>query len=467
MMNKINPASIEMVFFWYFLSINVVYSILLFLGAIRVYQRRKELSVEDFTNILHSNSLPEIAFIVPMHNEAKNICGCIQSILNLTYRYKQIIAVNDGSKDNTLQVLKEQFDLVPIPHFFAETIPAQPVRQVLRSRTVPELLVIDKPHAGKYDAVNVGVNACENPFFIAVDADVFIDNKGFEALIRPLLAYPETVAIGGTVRIKNGCTLDFNRINTKKISFHFLPMFQGLEYLRSFLQRQGWDYLAGNFVIAGAFSIFPTELIRKTGGFSSCIAEDMEIVVRLHRVMKRSKIPYRVFYLPDPIAWTEGPSTLGALGRQRTRWHLGLLETLWYHKGMCLNPRYGFFGLFNYPFWIWGEAIEPVMEALGYTVVLIAWAAGLMNGSFALLLILITLGFAFVYSLACLLIEEASFRKYTSFKTIMMMFLLSLIENCGYRQLTVYWRIKSFAQFFRTFRQTHRESKRLQRLMKK
>jgi len=464
MINEPVYSPIEWIFFWYFMSINIVYSVLLFLGAIYVYKRRNELSVEDFTQILHSGSLPEITFIVPMYNEEKNIDGCIQSILNLSYRYKQIIAVNDGSTDNTLDILKKHYDLVKTPEFFNQTIPTQTIIAVYRSRSSPELVVIDKGHAGKYDTVNAGVNACQNPYFIAVDADVVLDNSGFEALVRPILAYPEAVAIGAAVRIKNGCTMNFNRIDTKQISYRMIPMFQGLEYLRSFLQRQGWNYFGGNFVIAGAFSIFPTQLIQQIGGLSSSVAEDMEIVVRLHRLMKKKKKKFRIFYLPDPVAWTEGPTTLSKLGHQRIRWHLGLLETLWIHKKMCLNPRYGFYGLFTYPFWILCEAFEPVVEALGYGLILVSWMTGLLNAPFAILLLLITLGFTFVYSLLCLLTEELSFRKYLSIKTVLMMFFLSLLENLGYRQITICWRIRSFFYFAKNFQAIQKEAKRIKKL---
>src|SRR3990167_11214262 len=170
MINAPGPSFIEFAFFWYFLSINIVYSVLLVLGMLSIYRRRKELRAEKLTNILHSNSLPEITFIIPMYNEEESISGCIQSILNLTYRYKQIIAVNDGSEDQTLQVLQKQFDLVPIPQYFKNEIPSTPIRGVFRSKSHPELIVIDKPHVGKYDGVNVGVNACQNLYFISVDA---------------------------------------------------------------------------------------------------------------------------------------------------------------------------------------------------------------------------------------------------------------------------------------------------------
>jgi len=467
MLQESTPSSLELSLFWYFLGINLVYTMLLTLGALGIYKRRKELSVEDFTTILHSNTLPEITFIIPMYNEQKNIMGCLRSILNLSYRYKQIICVNDGSIDETLSFLKKELDLVKVPNFITPVIETTEIIQVYRSRKYPEIVLIDKPHKGKYDTVNVGINACQDPYFIAVDADTFVDDIGFEAMIRPILAYPETVAVGGTVRIKNGCTLDYNRVNTKKLSFKALPLFQGLEYLRSFLQRQGWNYIGGNFVIAGAFSIFPTDVIRKTGGFASSIAEDMEIVVRLHDIMKDHKKKYRIFYLPDPVAWTEGPSTVSRLARQRTNWHWGLLETLYFHKKMCLNPKYGLFGLFNYPFWIWGEAIEPIAETIGYLIIILGFIFGFINTSFFLLLFIVTLGFTFVYSLVCLLVEELSFKKYTSLKTVLMMFCLSLIENLGYRQLMIYWRLKSFFKFFKNFKKTKLESKRLNQLMKK
>lgn len=467
MLQYSTPSALELSLFWYFLAINLVYASLLMLGAFGVYKRRKELSVEDFTSILHSNALPEISFIIPMYNEEKNIMGCIRSILNLSYRYKQLICVNDESIDNTLGLLKNELDLIKIPNFISSVIVTTDIKQVYQSRKHPEIIVIDKFHKGKFDTVNVGINACQDPYFIAVDADTFVDDVGFESMIRPILAYPETVAVGGTVRIKNGCTLDFNKVNTTKLSFKALHLFQGLEYIRSFLQRQGWNYIGGNFVIAGAFSIFPTEVIRKTGGFASSIAEDMEIVVRLHHIMKDHKIKYRITYLPDPVAWTEGPSKLSDLARQRTNWHWGLLETLYFHKKMCLNPKYRLFGLFNYPFWIWGEALEPIVEAIGYLLIIAAWLFGFLNTSFFILLFIVTLGFTFVYSLVCLLVEELSFKKYTSLKTVLMMFLLSLIENLGYRQLMIYWRLKAFVKFAKNFKQTKAEADRLLKLMKK
>jgi cellulose synthase/poly-beta-1,6-N-acetylglucosamine synthase-like glycosyltransferase len=466
MLQQSTPSMLELSLFWYFMGINIVYTLLLLLGSIGIYKRRKELTVEDFTTILNSSALPEITFIIPMFNEEKTIMGCLRSVLGLTYRYKQIICVNDGSTDQTLAILKKELDLVKIPNFVQNILETKNIIQIYRSKTNPEIFVIDKEHAGKFDTVNVGVNACQDPYFIALDADTYVDDEGFEHMIRPILAYPDAVAVGGTVRIKNGCTLDYNKINTKKLTFKILPMFQGLEYLRSFLQRQGWNYLGGNFVIAGAFSIFPTDVIRNSGGLASSIAEDMEIIVRLHHIMKNQKQNYKIIYLPDPVAWTEGPSTLKRLAKQRINWHWGLLETLFFHKSMCLNPKYGFFGSFNYPFWILAEALEPIMETIGYLIIIGAWALGLLNVSFFILLMIVSLGFTFVYSLVCLFIEELSFKKYSSLTTVFMMFFLSVIENLGYRQLSIIWRLQAFVKFIRNFGRTRIESKRIKKMMR-
>ena len=457
---------IEFFFLWYFTSINAVYSFLLLLGLLRVYFRRKELKVEDITNILHSDSLPEICFIIPMHNEVKNIISTIHNILNLTYRYKEMIIVNDGSTDQGFPLLQKDLDLVVIPQFYQEQLKTEHIRGIYRSRAHPEIIVIDKELGGKFDAVNAGLNVCTRPFFIVADADSYLDDGTFEALIRPILATPEIMGVGASIRVKNGCSLEFNRVSTTHFPQKILPAMQNIEYLRSFLMRQGWNYAGGNFVIAGAFSIFQREIIIKLGGFCSSIAEDLEIVVRLHRVMKENHTPYKIVYLPDPVSWTEVPETLKDLGRQRTNWQLGTLESIWYHKKMCCNPKYGWFGFFNFPFLVFGEALEPYVEMLGYFYILISWIMGVLNIPFAILLICISLGFTFVYTIFCLFIEEISFRKYPSIRSLCFLVFCSFIENLGYRQMTIFWRIRGLKVFISEFSRIKKVSKLIQKMVK-
>lgn len=456
----------DSIFLWYFSILNGFYTFVLLLGMMRTYLRQKELNVEDFTNILHSNSLPEICFLIPMYNEEQNILRTFESILHLTYRYKAIIAVNDGSSDQTLELIKEKLQLLPIPLFYTEPLPTAAVKCVYRSKIHPEIIVIDKEHGGKFDTLNAGLNACQQPFFLVADADSFIDDSVFEPLVRPLLFDAETVGIGASIRIRNGCTLRYNQIDTYGFPNSCLSAMQGVEYLRSFLMRQGWDWLGGNFLIAGAFSGFSTPLIKRIGGFSNTVAEDVEIILRIHRVMREEKLPYKIVYLPDPVSWTEAPSTLKALGKQRARWHFGLLESAWTHLRVYCRPQYGIFGFIIYPFMIWGEALTPLIEGAGYLYILVAWYLDLLNIPFVVLFLFFSLGFTFFYSVICLFIEELSFRTYPSWRTMTLLIISCFFENVGYRQLNVYWKLRGFFRFLKKIPQATRERNRINALLK-
>jgi hypothetical protein len=196
----------------------------------------------------------------------------------------------------------------------------------------------------------------------------------------------------------------------------------------------------------------------KVGGFYPSHGEDMEMIVRLHRIMKEKKLPYKIFYFPDPIAWTKAPSNWEALGKQRIRWHMGLLESLFFHKSICLNPTYGLLGFLTYPFWLLAEALEPIMEALGLFVIVLSVLLGVLNFSFLLLFLNILFVFSFLFTVTCLFIEELSFQRYRSSKTLFSLLLCSVLENFGYRQLCLWWKIRSFGRFFKTFSQTRKSS---------
>ncbi len=458
---------IQPIFFWYFLSINFVYIVLLLLGASKIFLRKKQLALEDFSFLITSNTLPAITFLMPAYNEGKHILAAIHNVLNLTYRYKEIIVVNDGSSDNSMEVMKQGLDLVEIPLYYQQHLHTQKVRGVYRSRAYPEVVVVDKDHGKKFDTLNAAINACQNAHFVIIDADTFIDDTHFETLIRPLLTDPTTIAIGASVRLRNGFSLDYNKIASLQKPMKLLPAMQSLEYLRAFLERQGWDYIGGNIVLSGAFSIFQKQAVVDVGGYVDTVAEDMEIIIRLHRFMKEHKRPYKISYLPDPVAWTEGPERLSSLARQRANWQRGMCDCLWYHRRAFFNPSYGRFGMFVIPFWLYGEAIEPFIELLGFLTIFIGYYYGAIHIAFVYLFLLVTLGFTLIFTLFCILIEELSFKKLSSLKTLTYFLFYNFLENVGYRQLTVFWRIRGTWNFFRDLKTVRKNSKRIDTLMKK
>ena len=452
---------------FYFALINIIYSLALFFGIINTFTRRKEESVEDYSTILSSDSLPAFSFIIPEYNESNKVINTIQNILNLSYRYKEIIVINDGSQDNSLQMMIDAFNLLKIPKLYSDTLPTKPIKQLYQSKSYPSFRLIDKENGKKFDAMNAGLNACSTSFFIVVDADTLIDDIGFETLIRPILSSPQTAGVGASVRILAGATLEFNRIPTAKVPNQYLSAMQCLEYIRSFAMRQGWNWLGGNTVISGAFSIYRKDLILKVGGYSPTVAEDMEMVLRVRHILNDAHTPYKLFYLPDPVAWTEGPCTLKELGKQRSAWHRGLIESLWYHKKMTLNPKYGVFGLFTFPFWIWGEAFEPVVEVFGIFLIIVSALFHFLNVQFFILWVLGIYGFTTLFTIATVLLEEFSYKKYSSIKSLIKLFLYCFIEGFMYRQLILYWRCRGGVDFFKRFKEVQNEAALVRDLIKK
>lgn len=458
---------IDTSFLYYFTSVNIVYLLVMFLGSWKICRRKLDIYFEHLYLTSSSLSLPEISFLVPAYNEENKLLLCIENLKNLTYPSKQVIIVNDGSKDKTLSILKKELDLYAVPQFYDSTIKSAPIKQVYLSRKIPYFMVIDKENGGgKFDALNAGINACKNNLFVTLDADTFIDDKTFTSFIRPLLSNIDIIAVGATIKIGNSCRMNKSILETSKFPQSILPLVQSIEYTRSFLERQGWDHMGGNFVLSGAFNIIKRDVVIEAGGYVNTVAEDMEIIIRLTRLMKEKKKKSKILYLPDPVAWTMGPTTHYDLAKQRAKWHRGLLDCLWFHKKTFLNVKYGLFGIFIYPFWIWGEAIEPVVEALGMLYIIIGLFFGFVNHTFIFLFIIITWGFTTVFTAHCLMMEEFFFRRYTSLRTLAFLIVYNALENLGYRQMNVLFRLWGCVQFLFSFSAVKKTTRYVGLLMK-
>lgn len=432
---------------FYFIWLNTLYLILLIVACRSLYRIFQEAEVEDTALIVKSDSLPTITFIVPAYNEELTIEQSIRTLLQLSYRYKQIIVINDGSTDLTLDVLRHVFSLIKIPAATLGNIRTQPVRAFYQSRDYANLLVIDKINGGnKADALNAGINACTSPLFVIMDSDTLIDDNQFNLLIPPFLVDSQTAVTGAAVRIVNGCTVENNRIIKFGFPTNFLAGIQCIEYLRAFfLGRLGWNWTNGNLIISGAFGLFNTEDIKKIGGYDHYnLGEDMELIMRLHRRFREMNLDYKISFSPLPVAWTEAPETWSSLAKQRERWHRGLLQTLRKHRKMFLNPRYGLEGLVTVPFFVLGELLSPVIELVGYIVVLISYWLNIINWTFFWLFLALAWGFTIFLSFMSILMEELTFQRFPSFKNIIQMLLFAFLENFGYRQMTVFWRTRAF-----------------------
>ncbi|HYS60059.1 MAG TPA: glycosyltransferase, partial [Gemmatimonadales bacterium] len=308
-----------------------------------------------------------------------------------------------------------------------------------------------KENGGKADSLNAAINASRFPLVIAVDADTLIEPDALLRLTRPFLLGREIAAVGGTVRVANGCTVKDGRVIDARVPGRFLPGVQVVEYLRAFLfGRLGWNRLGGSLVISGAFGLFRKEYLHAIGGYrTASVVEDLDLVVRLHRYLRQHKQRYEIPFIPDPVAWTEVPESARILSRQRERWHRGLIAAMWQYKGMLFNPRYGRVGLIAMPFFAFGEMLAPLVEVVGYVITLGGLLLGAVNTNFALLFVLVAWGYGMLLSLWAVVLEEVSFQRYRRLGDLGRLLLFATLENFGYRQRTVWWRVQAFWSVFR------------------
>jgi len=433
------------VFLIYFLVINSVYLIttLLAFSAIRKYVRRlKTVNIDELISL--TGALP-ITLIVPAYNEEATCVESIKSLLMLKYPEYEILVVNDGSKDNTLEKLIKAFDLKPVDRVVTSNIKTKKVKNVYRSFKHDNIWVIDKENGGKSDALNTGINFCRTPLFCAMDADSILERDALIRIVRPFLENSATIAVGGIIRIANGCTIKDGIVKEIRMPDNFIAAFQVLEYFRAFLSsRMGWDVLNAMLIVSGAFGVFRRSTVVEAGGYSTnTVGEDMELIVRLHRVCREKKIPYRITFIPDPVAWTECPSSIATLARQRDRWQRGLIESLIPHQKMLFNPFYGRIGLLAFPYFYFFEMLGPLIEILGYFLFIVSLALGIASMPFVIAFFTLTLIFGIAISIAAVALEEFSIQRYPHFSALIKLFFLAFIENFGYRQVITYWRFKA------------------------
>jgi cellulose synthase/poly-beta-1,6-N-acetylglucosamine synthase-like glycosyltransferase len=325
------------------------------------------------------------------------------------------------------------------------------VRGLYRSLDHPDLVLIDKVNGGKADAINAGINAARYPLVCVMDADSLLEEHALARAVLPFLEDPATLAAGGIIRIANGCRVEQGRVTDVRLPRSRFATFQVVEYLRAFLSgRVAQSAFNGLLIISGAFGVFRRDVVVDCGGLRhDTIGEDMELVVRLHRVYRERRRHYRIVFLPDPVCWTEAPESARVLSRQRNRWQRGTLQVLSYHRRMIGNPRYGIVGLFSMPYYLIFEALGPIVEVAGYAVTAVAVAFGLLDVVFAELLFLSAVVYGAVMSVAAVLLEELTFRRYPRTRDLARLCAYGVLENFGYRQLTTWWRFRGVVDFVR------------------
>ncbi len=430
-------------FLVYFICLNVSYLALNFVSMFSILRYTREhgakFRIKNFAAFQ-----PPVSILVPAYNEAQSIVSTVRSLLRLDYPHFEIVVINDGSSDNTLQSVIQAFGLVEFPEAYRRRLPTEPVGRIFAlPETGQQVRLIDKQNGGKADALNAGINAARYPLFCVIDADCILQHDSLARVVQPFLEDSTTIAAGGVIRVVNGCKVRDGFLTEVDLPKSPLALLQTVEYLRAFLfGRLGWSPMNALLIISGAFGVFYKERVIAAGGYQGdLVGEDMELVVRLHDRMIKDRRPYRITYVPDPICWTEVPEDLRSLFNQRVRWQQGLAESLTANWRLMFRAKAGMVGWVAYPFMLIFELMGPVIEVLGYVSVILLTLAGLLSMQAFVVFLFAAVGLGVLLSVNAMVLEELSFHLYPRPTQQLKMFALAILENFGYRQLTSIYRV--------------------------
>lgn len=440
--------------YFYATSLAIIYLSLMVMSYIKtvryryLYTEREENYLREF----HEEA-PGISIVAPAFNEEVIIYDSVSSLLSLNYPNFEVIIVNDGSKDKTLEILIKEFELEEIPYYYSYKVYCQPVKRILRSRNplYNKLIVVDKVNGGtKADAMNAGVNVAQYDYFINTDVDCILAEDTLSKIILPVLdSEKHVIAVGATMRMVNGCTIDKGRITRVKPPKALIPLFQETEYLRSYLiAKMGMSMINAIPNVSGGFGLFDREVVIATGGFDSAShAEDMDMTIRMVAFMRENKKPYLIVQCPYSLCWTEGPPNIKVLNRQRTRWGRGMLQFIIDHRKYFFNRDYGRLGFVVMPYIFFFEFLAPIIEFLGFLFLLFLLLTNQINFETFWMMILYAYLIGLSVSIITISCDLYLGKLYKSFWEYLKLVLFSALEAILYHPLIVIFTLRGYIQY--------------------
>jgi len=290
--------------------------------ALALYNRPREIrqSVRSMSGATFA-----VSVIIPAFNEEKVIATTVERILASDHPELSVILVDDGSRDATSQIVQQRFG------------------------DDSRVAVVQIPNGGKANALNTGLLHSTGEVIVALDADTQFASDTIPRLVR-WFSDSSVGAVAGNAKVGN-------RIN-------IITRWQALEYIVSQnLERRALAAVDTLTVVPGAVGAWRRSVLEELGGFTaSTLAEDQDLTIAVQRA------GYRVLFDASAIAWTEAPTTIRSLAKQRFRWAFGTLQCLWKYRDMTFNPRYGALGLVALPqawmFQIFLTALAPVADLM-------------------------------------------------------------------------------------------------------
>ncbi len=387
-------------------------------------------------SLYHTQVYTPISILAPAYNEQETIISSVYSLLKLHFQEYEIVIINDGSKDETLERIIKEFDLYSVAITQELTLEHAKIRNVYHSPHYKNLTVIDKENGGKADALNSAINLANYPLICCVDADTILEEDAILHGLEKFVKDRRVIAVGGAIGITNGSVIKDHKMSERKVPNSLIEGFQILEYLRGFFAgRVGWQNSNGLVLISGAFGIFKKDLVLKIGGYRHTIGEDLDLLIRMRRYCYENNIAHQVKFVSDILCWTQCPGDYQSLLKQRSRWQKGLLETLYHHRKMFFNPKYGIVGTLSLPYFFLIEALGPIITFLGVVSIIVLYMFGLVNPYSIVLFFLLEFVWGVMLNIFALYLDLFTKHAYVGYWPYMKLLLLSLLEPFVYKPL--------------------------------
>ncbi|ETT44866.1 glycosyltransferase [Paenibacillus sp. FSL H7-0942] len=440
-----------MVAIYYVVFVNTLYFSILALSFRNIWTIFRRSHYSKYNTLSGSELVPSVSLLVPAYNEELTIIENVNCLMTLNYPTYEVIVVNDGSSDATLNILLKEYRLKPVPNTkIRGKIACQKIRGIYHNPEFPDLYVIDKENGGKADSLNAGINLSHYPLISSIDADSLLEKDALIRMARMYMENPEeTVAIGGDVRIANGCKIENGAVQDVSLPRKIWPMFQSIEYLKAFLGgRIGWSHMNGLIIVSGAFGMFRKDAVIAVGGYRDGYpGEDMNIIIKLHRYMLENKLKYRIAFCPEAVCWTQAPDSYRILSSQRKRWGRGNLKNMIENRGMLFNPKYKVMGMVTMPYNVLFEALNPYFRITGLLALAGYVLLDMTQWPILVLFGLLNFVSGYLLSVGALVLEEIAFKRYNKLSDLVKMLVYSALKFVGYHQLGVLWRLQGHVQF--------------------
>lgn len=382
-----------------------IYIMILLAGTVYgAFDILHEAKLESMHNVLEHDFYYPISILIPMYNEGVTGIQTVENVLKQDYKLFEIIIIDDGSQDNTKQLMIDHFRLEPeYDRPIRYLVPCKKIQEVYSGRYEGrEIILISKLNGGcKADAANAGINISNYPYILNMDGDEILQRDALKRVAREIIKDDTTIGVGGNLRISNNVSFVDAYPKNLRAGRNLLADIQSLEYSRNFagakILHNRWN---ANLIISGGYGVFKKSALLEVGGYDpKSLGEDFEMTLRLHRHFMKEKKKYVMKYVEDSVCWTQAPSTYKDLRKQRRRWHCGLIQTLYKYRGMIFNPRYGVIGMVTLPNHIFYELLAPTMMLLGWVAIIFSILLDTVNFPFVLIVYLIYVLFSILLTM--------------------------------------------------------------------